>query len=241
MTCQRKAQFNLIPEQKMIARLQALKSLTAALVFIGLAATASAQYKLESAATPAPQELAGPIRDALAPDALHIAGPSGPLCDIWLRKSVPTAATPDTSLGVNFGQIPQGALVGAMKLDTKDNDYRNQPTQPGVYTLRFMLQPVDGNHQGVSPYRDYLLAVPAALDTSAADMPTTDLLKVSRKAAGTGHPSVWSLVPADTAPATLPGIAHQDDGDLWIVFFQAPLAKPVKMGLVVFGHAAEPE
>ena len=225
----------------MIAQSSARKSLAATLAFVALATTASAQFKLESSVTPPPQELAASIRDALAPDALHVAGPSGPLCDIWLRKSVPTAPTPDTSLGVNFGQVPQGALVGAMKLDTKNNDYRNQPTQAGVYTLRFMLQPVDGNHQGVSPYRDYLLAVPAALDTSAADMPTADLLKASRKAAGTGHPSVWSLVPADTAPATLPAIAHQDDGDLWIAFVQAPLAKPVKMGLVVSGHAAEPE
>lgn len=225
----------------MIAHSYGLKSLTAALVFVALATTASAQYKVESSAGPPPQELAAPIRDALGTNALQVSGPSDPLCDIWLRKSVPTAATPDTSLGVNFGQIPQGALVGAMKLDAKNNDYRNQPTQPGVYTLRFMLQPVDGNHQGVSPYRDYLLAVPAALDTSAADMPTADLLKASRKAAGSGHPSVWSLVPAEAVPATLPGIEHQDDGDLWIAFFQAPLAKPVKMGLVVSGHAAEPE
>jgi hypothetical protein len=225
----------------MTARLHALKSLTAAVVFVAFATAASAQYKLASAATPPPSELAAPIRDALGGDALQVTGPSGPLCEIWLRKSIPTAATPDTSLGVNFGQIAQGSLVGAMKLDAKNNDYRNQPTQPGVYTLRFMLQPVDGNHQGVSPYRDYLLAVPAALDSSAADMATADLLKVSRKAAGTGHPSVWSLVPADTAPATLPGIAHQDDGDLWVAFFQAPLSKPVKMGLVVVGHAAEPE
>ncbi|HXW54727.1 MAG TPA: hypothetical protein VEJ67_03180 [Candidatus Cybelea sp.] len=203
--------------------------------------TASAQYKLESSAAPPPQELAGGIRDALSPTGIEVTGPGGPLCEIWLAKSVPTAATPDTSLGVNFGQIPQGALVGAMKLGAKNNDYRNQPIEPGVYALRFMLEPVDGNHQGVSPYRDFLLAVPAALDTSAQPITTDSLLKLSRKASGTGHPSIWSLVPADTAPATLPGIAHQDDGDLWVVFFQAPLSTPLKMGLVVFGHAQEPE
>jgi hypothetical protein len=225
----------------MTERFPVRRSLTTAIAFLVFATTAPAQYKLESSAAPAPGDLAAAIRDSLADNALHVSGPSGPLCEIWLRKSIPEAASPDTSLGVNFGQITQGALVGVMKLDAKDNDYRNQPTQPGVYTLRYMLQPVDGNHQGVSPYRDYLLAVPAALDPSAADMPTADLLKASRKAAGTGHPSVWSLVPGDTAPPSLPGIAHQDDGDLWIAFFQAPLAKPVTMGLVVMGHAAEPE
>jgi len=104
-----------------------------------------------------------------------------------------------------------------------------------------MLQPVDGNHQGVSPYRDYFLTVPAALDSSPADVTATNLVNLSKKASGTGHPSVWSLVPADNAPATLPAIAHQEDGDLWVVYFQAPLAKPTKMGLVVVGKAQEPE
>jgi hypothetical protein len=213
---------------------------SAAIAF--LAATAGAQsYKVESSSTPPPQDLAAGIRDALSPDALHVSGPSGPLCDLWLRKSIPAAATPDTSLGVNFGQIPQGALAGAIKFDAAGADYRGQPIKPGVYTLRFMLQPVDGNHQGVSPYRDYFLTVPAALDSSPADVSTTNLVNLSKKASGTGHPSVWSLVPADNAPATLPAVAHQEDGDLWVVFFEAPLAKPAKMGLVVVGKAQEPE
>jgi len=218
------------------------KLLAASAVVVLLAATASAQsYKLESSSTPPPQDLAAGIRDTLSADALHVTGPNGPLCDIWLRKSIPAAATPDTSLGVNFGQIPQGALVGAIKFDAPGADYRGQPIKPGVYTLRFMLQPVDGNHQGVSPYRDYFLTVPAALDSSPADVTTTNLVNLSKKASGTGHPSVWSLVPADNAPATLPAIAHQEDGDLWVVYFQASLAKPTKMGLVVVGKAQEPE
>lgn len=207
-----------------------------------LASAASAQsYKLESSASPAPSDLAGPIRDALSGNALSVSGPSGALCEIWLAKTVQAATTPDTSLGVNFGGIAQGALVGAVKFDAAGGDYRGQPIKPGVYTLRYMLQPVDGNHQGVSPYRDYLLAVPAAADTSAGAVTTDDLFKLSRKAAGTGHPSVWSLVPADSAPATLPAIAHQSDGDLWVVYFQAPLATPLKIGLVIVGRAPEQE
>jgi hypothetical protein len=219
-----------------------VKLLSALAVAAAFASVASAQYKMESSSAPAPQELTASVRGDFSAKAMQVAGPSGPFCEIWLRKSIPAAATPDTSLGVNFGQIPQGALVAAIKFDAQGADYRGQPIKPNVYTLRFMLEPVNGNHQGVSPYRDFLLAVPAALDTSDATIPTDELLKLSRKASGTGHPSVWSLVPADSAPATLPAIAHQqEDTDLWIVYFQAPLATPVKMGLVVVGHAAESE
>lgn len=218
----------------------AVKPLSALAVAAVFATAASAQYKLNSSTAPAPQELQAGVSGDLAANAMQVTGASGPFCEIWLRKSIPAAASPDKSLGVNFGQIPQGALVGAIKFDTQGADYRGQPVKPGVYTLRFMLEPVNGNHQGVSPYRDFLLAVPAALDTSDAAISTDDLLKLSRKASGTGHPSVWSLVPADSAPATVPAIAHQqEDTDLWIVYFQAPLPTPAKMGLVVVGRAGE--
>lgn len=211
-------------------------------VAAAFAASASAQYKLAASTAAPPQELAAPIQSALGSNAMQVTGASGPYCEIWLAKSIAAAPTPDTSLGVNFGQIPQGALVGAIKFDAQGADYRNQPIKPGVYTLRFMLQPVNGDHQGVSPYRDFVLAVPAALDTSSAAIAPDTLVNLSKKAAGSGHPSVWSLVPPDNAPATLPGIAHQqEDSDLWIAYFQAPLSTPVKMGLVVVGHAAEPE
>lgn len=207
-----------------------------------LATAASAQYKLTTSSAGPPSELPAAIQSAISSNAIQVTGASGPYCEIWLAKSVPTAATPDTSLGVNFGQIPQGTLMGVVKFDAQGADYRNQPIKPGVYTLRFALQPVNGDHQGVSPYRDFLLAVPASADTSTAPVTPDALYKVSEKASGTGHPSVWSLVPADEAPATLPAIVHQQaDTDQWVVFFQAPLAMPLKMGLVVVGHAAESE
>lgn len=206
------------------------------------AATASAQYKLATSTAAPPTGLAAPIQAAVSSTAIQVTGASGPYCEIWLAKSIPTAPTPDTSLGVTFGQIPQGVLVAVLKFDIQGADYRNQPIKPGVYTLRFGLQPVNGDHQGVSPYRDFVLAVPASLDTSTAPIPTDALYNLSKKASGTGHPSVWSLIPADEAPSALPAIAHQqEDSDQWVVFLQAPLATPAKMGLVVVGHAAESE
>lgn len=209
-----------------------------AVIFVAIS-TSAQSYKLDSSTAPAPADLAAPVREAMSGNALAVTSASGPRCEIWLVKSVAPVATPDTSPGANFGQIPLGALIGAIKFDAPGGDYRGQSIKPGVYTLRYMVQPSDANHEGVSPYRDYLLAVPAALDSSAADVTRDDLLKLSRKAAGTDHPSVWSLVPADGAPAALPAIAHQNTGDLWVIFFAAPLPAPLKMGLVIVGRAPE--
>lgn len=224
----------------MIAKFFPVRAFALTAAALSLASVAAAQsYKVAASTVAAPSELAAPVRDALSGNALQVTGPKGPLCEIWLAKPIAPAPTPDTSLGVTFGQIPQGSLVGAVRFDAAASDYRGQAIKPGVYTLRYMLQPVDGNHQGVSPYRDYLLAVPAAVDASAGAMATSALLDASRKASATGHPSVWSLEPPDTPPASMPAIVHQDSDDSWVVFFQAPLAKPVPMGLIVVGHSPE--
>jgi len=202
-------------------------------------------YKVETTNAPAPQELAAAVRDTFSSSALRVSGPQGTVCEIWLRKAVPASATPSGELGVAYGQLSDGTLVGAIRFPAAAKDYRQQQIKPGVYTLRYALQPVDGNHQGVSPYRDYLLLAPAAADTSIAPLNDKDLYALSRRASGTGHPSVWSLVAADAAPPALPGIAHRDDDDLWVIYFQAQVQpgggapSPVKMGLVIVGHTPE--
>ena len=208
---------------------------------IAAQSTADAAFKIASETIPPPQELPGPVREAISPNAMVVINAKGAYCEVWLRKSVPTVEAPDKSIGVMFGQIKPGTLVGAIKFESRAEDYRSQPIQPGVYSLRYMLQPVDGNHQGVSPDRDFLLLVPASLDQTPADLPTDALLELSRKAAGTGHPSVWNLVPPpdNPAPPRLPAMIHQSEGDLWILCFKAPLDVPVAMSLVVAGHAPE--
>ena len=214
--------------------------------FLFFAASASAQsYKAEMVNDPAPQELSAEVRGALSDSALRVSGPQVPICEIWLRKAIPASATPDQGLGIAFGQIADGTLVGAIRFPAASKDYRQQDIKAGVYTLRYALQPVNGNHQGTSPYRDFLLASPAAADTALATVTGNTLYNLSRRATGTGHPSVWCLLAADSAPATLPGVAHIEDGDLWVVYFKAPLqpaggaASSVTIGLVVTGHAPE--
>jgi len=219
--------------------------LAVCLLFVFAASAVAQSYKVEIAAVLAPQELAPAIRDALSGDALRVSGPQGVLCEILLRKAVPASASPNQSLGIAYGQLSEGALVGAIRFAVATKDYRRQEIKPGVYTLRYALQPVDGNHQGVSPNRDYLLAVPAATDSSLAPVAGNTLYNLSRKATGTGHPSVWSLAAAENAPAKLPGLAHIEDGDLWVLYFKATLqlkggaAVSTTLGLVIVGHATE--
>ena len=225
----------------MIRRSQYFAGLAVVVLLCFSSAAAAQDYKAAAGTVPVPPEISAAVRALLSPASISVTGPSGPLCEIWLRASIPAAAQPATGLGVTYGQLVDGAIVGAIHFDAAVKDFRSQAVQPGTYVLRYALQPVDGNHQGVSDYRDFLLLTPAATDINAANLADNDLYVLSRKASGAGHPSVWSLVPADGAPPSLPGIAHDTSSDFWVLYMKAAVGtSPTTLGLVIVGHAEQP-
>ena len=201
-------------------------------------------YKVEKLTAPPPGDLAAAVRDTLSADAFRVSGPSSVLCEVWLRRSVPVLATPVKDSGVTFGQIAEGTLVGAVRFPSQVEDFRKRSIQPGVYTLRYALIPVDGNHAGVAQQRDFILIGPASSDSDPATLTRDQTLDLSRMASGSNHPSVWSLaLVSEPAPAMFPVLVHQQgDGDLWLLEFQltpATNVKPIPAALVVVGHSPE--
>src|SRR5207253_102571 len=132
---------------------------------LAAAESAAAQsYKAEALSEPPPSELAAPVRNAVSATGIRVTGPSGALCDIWLGKAVPGKANAPQSLGVVFPQFAQGTLMAVIRFPNSVKDYRKQLIKAGVYTLRYALAPENGNHMGVAPQRDFVLASPAAAD-----------------------------------------------------------------------------
>jgi hypothetical protein len=209
-------------------------------VFV-LAGGAQAQgYKVEALNEPPPQDLAAAIRAELSSTGLRISGPAGPICDLWLRKTIPLRAATSTELGVSFPQLAEGTLIGAMHLPNVTKDYRRQQVKPGVYTLRYGINPQNGDHMGVAPQRDFLMASTAAVDQDPATLTLDQTFKLSKSATGSAHASVWSLSSAESNPKSLPSVFHMDDGDLWLVEFQVTTSgAPLNMALVVAGFAPE--
>lgn len=223
-----------------------LRAALAATALFAFAATAAAQgYSASMVTEPAPSELSAAVRAVLVGQAVQVKGPTGIVCDIWLRKDIPTVASPGMELGVVYTQLAPGTLVGAIRFPAQVIDFRDQKIKPGVYTLRYELSPVNGNHQGVAPQRDFLLLGPPALDTTTAALGFKPLVHLSRKTTTRHHPSVWSMMPADGAPAQLPAVVTQDgdNGTIQVLFFKADLgaagsAKPTTIGLVVNGFSS---
>jgi hypothetical protein len=205
--------------------------------------SAAAQtYKVEKADAPPPEELAAPVRDSMAPGAARILGPDGPLFEIWFRKVVPVKDAAGAELGIAYPRIPGGTLFGAVRVLQEFRDYRRQRIKPGVYTLRYALHPTDGNHMGISDYRDFLVIVPATADQDLAPIAFDDLMQRSRKTTGGTHPCALSLLAAEEA-AESPGftLTHDEASDFWLLHLSVPwqagsgAPSPTKMVLVVVG------
>ena len=223
-----------------------LRLSVALLAGVALAPSAHAQeYKVESFESASPAELAPAIRETLSNAAVRVIGPQGPLCEIWFRTAVPARASAQQQLGVAYGEFEEGTLFGAVRFLRESRDFRKQLVKPGVFTLRYGLNPVDGNHMGVSPIRDFLLLLPAAEDVSPANLTRDDALKLSKKSIGLNHPSVWSITSGEGEHSKLPDVVRLEEEDAWVLYFRIQVqpvggaATPLTLGLIVVGHAPE--
>lgn len=161
-------------------------------------AMASNNYKVESIGALTDAKAPEAVRQALDSKGLRVLDDKAkPVCEIWFSKSL--GAGKEEVAGANFGKIGEGSFVGVINFPSNATDFRGQGIKAGFYTLRYGLILQDGNHLGVSPARDFLLACPVTEDKDpAAQLNSEELMKLSRNASGTGHPSVWSLVPASS-------------------------------------------
>lgn len=222
-------------------RLTRRRFLIGVVLALGFTSGARAQnYKVEQASAAPPQELSAAVRGLVGDQVLRVSGSNGLISEIWIRKTVPARSAPAQDLAIIYGQLDEGTVVAAVRFPADLKDYRRQPVHAGVYVLRYCLSPVNGNHQGVAPQRDFLIAVPAAVDQDPATVSEAQTIELGRKTTGTTHPSVWSLFPGAGNAGDAPAISHDADNDLWILSFTATIgAAPTRMALVVAGFGPE--
>jgi hypothetical protein len=153
------------------------------------------------------------VKKSLEEKGQRVLLPDGTVvCEIWLRKTLPTHAKTDVS-GAIYTEINDSAVIGVVSFPKLSTDFRGQDIKAGAYTMRYALHPVDGNHMGISPYRDFILLTPVAEDQNVeAQYKFEELVKLSAKTTGTKHPSMWSLVSPDAK--TFPSLSENEHSHL---------------------------
>lgn len=167
-------------------------------------------------------ELAAGIASELVPAARVAVGEA--TLDIWLAKAVQGG-------GADWSAVESGTLVGAMRVGGAFKDIRGKVVKPGVYTLRYGQQPQNGDHLGISQFREFLLLSPAAIDTDPKVLGFDGVVALSKEVIGTAHPASLSLDPPHDASGAPLSVYKNELGHEGVVLQIGAL----KFGLIVSG------
>jgi hypothetical protein len=210
-------------------------------VFLAVGEARADDFAVEALKDPAPADLSEPVRKELAGEGIRILRGGKPYFDLWLRTAAP-ASEAKAPLGVRFPELRPGCLFGAVRVHGGASDFKNQKYPAGVFTLRYQIQPEDGDHQGTAESRDFLLLGPAAADGTAGDLSYTDSVRLSAKVNGKKHPIVlWLVPPAEEGKG--PRVVRDDQKELALLELSIPLGKKdgkrLSLALVIVGKAAD--
>jgi len=198
---------------------------------LGVVSLRAQDLSVAKGTAPAPQELAEPVRALLADGATTVTRGDNTL-EFWWVKSL--APKPEAAAASAWSAVAEGSVVGALRVAKPFTDIRGGSIKPGVYTLRYALQPQDGDHMGVSPFREFLLVAPAADDVTAEPLGHKGAVTLAKKTIGKSHPAALSLDPP--AATAEPGTVVTNDAGHKAVVFRVPAAGGnLTFGLILVG------
>ena len=177
---------------------------TLALAGAWMSVASAAELALKVADKEPPQALDASIRKALQSKAVQLLDGDKPVYEFWFSAEIPLQSKPASSVKA-LDAVKQAALLGTVSVSKAGRDYRDDDLPAGVYTMRFALQPQDGNHLGTADFLYFAVLVPAKLDAKLdgiADYKT--LVKTSSKETSSDHPVILSLRPASSDEGELP-------------------------------------
>jgi len=207
------------------------------LAFISAVTTitgAAEGYKVETIGALTEPKVSAELRNVLDSKGMRVTDAAGKVvCEIWLRKEIPGGG--EEVAGAVFSKIGEGTLAGVINFPGNAGDFRGQGLKAGWYTLRYGMILQDGNHLGVSPTRDFFVLCPIGEEKDPEKrLSFEEMMKLSRNASGTGHPSCWSLAPA-TDEKALPHIVKNEHEHV-VVEFTLPIKDgAMAVGMIVVG------
>jgi len=196
------------------------------------AQTPAQELRVASHRDPPPQEVAAALRERLATGGARVTVGTTTVDLWWVREAALSAPAAGRA---SWAQVPEGTLIGAVRFSDAFRDIRGKVIKAGVYTLRYGVQPANGDHLGVSPYREFLLVSPAAVDVEPAPTGHKGTVEMAKQALGTSHPATLSLDPpqADGAPLS---VVRNDAGHQSVVFEIAAGGGTLRFGVIMVGR-----
>jgi hypothetical protein len=162
-------------------------------MIIGAAAT---DLNLKLADQPAPAEVSDAIKQTLQNKSIQLLDGDKLAYQFWFRSEIPLKAKPESAAKA-LSSLAELTFLGVVTVGEGRRDYKDNEIAPGTYTMRFGLQPQDGDHLGTSEFPFFAVLIPIKSDPDPQGLKTyKSMVKASGKGTATGHPVVLSLRPA---------------------------------------------
>jgi len=159
----------------------------------------AADFSLKLADKEPPKQISEAIRKMLPAKAVQLLGGDAPVFEFWFCSEIPLKSKPSAA-DKALDALQDTTLLGAVAVGNGRRDYKDNQISPGVYTMRFGLQPQDGDHLGSAEYNYFAVLIPAASDTQPNGFATAKAMaKASGKDTASNHPVVLSLRPTSAA------------------------------------------
>ena len=174
------------------------------------------------------------LRQALDEKGYRVSLNDGWTAEFWFVTAL--APAQKDSPGALYPELSNAELVGVVSLPKGMSDFRGQAVPAGTYTLRYQLIPQDGNHMGVSPNPDVLLAIPLASDANPqAKYLLRKLVSLSAQTTG-AHPAVIAMEAAGE-----PGSVVEDAEKMVVLTVEISdtAGQKKKVGIVLKGQAGQ--
>src|ERR1041385_8739477 len=105
-----------------------------------------------------PKELDDSIRATLENKAVQLLDGDQPAWEFWFCNEIPLQSKPESAAKA-LDTLKQTTLLGAVSVPKARRDYRDDEIAANIYTMRFALQPQDGNHLGTAEYPYFAVLV----------------------------------------------------------------------------------
>jgi len=177
------------------------------LTFVHVYASSAEDLALKVADKEPPKELDASIRAKLQTKVVQLLDGEKPAYEFWFNAELPLQSKPATA-GKALDAIKPATLLGAVTVSRDHRDYRDDELRAGIYTMRFALQPQDGNHLGTSEFNYFAVLTAAKIDNKLDGISDYKaLVKASSNETSTDHPVILSLRPAASDAGDIPQVS----------------------------------
>lgn len=175
----------------------------------------SSDYSLEVADQPVPEEIADPIAELITPKVYRITGPDGLMYEFWFAKEIEMTEWSSIPFQLLDGIKPV-SILGAAVVHGEERcwDFREDPIDPGAYTMRMGVQPQDGDHMGTAPTNTFAILVYADRDQKVEHfMDHEHMVDVSREGTIAEHPPILYMQNDEPNASEYPRLDQSGQGN----------------------------